>query len=262
MPLRELQDGIMNALLGASLEPALELMATRATAEQRLSVYRNNTRANFLASLRSSFPAIWRLVGEDYFRYIAKQFQTRHPSRSGDLLHIGRPFPDYLAQLHRADEYAYLGDVARLEWLCQEALLAADHAPLDLQKLQTVAPSDYDTLCFELHPTLRLYASRYPALRIWETNVGTTEPEIIDLGSGSDCLALMRYRLELKFYRLSHGEHCFLQALQQGENFATALQSGGDDAAFDAGAALRRFAAAAAIVDCHSTYRTARVPRP
>jgi hypothetical protein len=191
------------------------------------------------------------LVGEDYFRQIAGAYHRLYPSRSGDLLHAGRDFPGFVATLHDADEYRYLADVARLEWLCQEALLAAPHAPLDLDRLRLIAPTAYDALRFELHPAVRLYASAYPALRIWEANVASdAEPELIDLTAGADCLAVTRLGLELKFYRLGSGEYAFLGALQCGTVFSTALEAGsGCDADFDAAAALRRFVAAEVIVD-------------
>ncbi len=102
-----------------------------------------------------------------------------------------------MRELHAGDEFDYLADVARLEWLIQEALLAADHAPLDLAKLAALDPGAYDELRFELHPTLRLFSSPYPALRIWEANAHAAEPEPIDLGSGAVRMAVMRSRLQL-----------------------------------------------------------------
>jgi len=251
--LRELQFNVMDALLAGSSECALALIARPSEAASRLGVYRNNVQSNFQDALRSSFPAIWRLVGEDYFRQAARGFQRRRPSRSGDLLHAGRLFPEYLAELHGADAFSYLADVARLEWLIQEALLAADRAPLDLQSLAGVAPFAYDALRFEVHPSLRLFESRYPAVRIWEANLGSdAEPETIHLESGGDRLAVMRYRLQLKFHQLSFGEHSFLDSLGRGDSFAAAVDRGAEsDPAFDASAALQRFVAVEAIVDFH-----------
>jgi hypothetical protein len=251
-PLRDLQLEFMDALLGGALASAAALLAPGGAPVERLGLYRNNVRTNFVDSLRSSFPVTWRLVGEDYSRQVALEFHASHPSRSGDLLHVGQAFPGYLATLHQ-HEYRYLGEVARLEWLCQEALLAAERAPLDLEKLARVPPTAYDGLRFELHPALRLFESPYPALRIWQANVASAaEPELIDLDCGADCLALMRERLELKFHRLSRSEFCFLAALHTGASFSAAIE-GADacDAEFDAGAALRRFVAAEAIVDFH-----------
>jgi hypothetical protein len=254
--LRSLQTDFMDAILSGEFEGVTPLLAAGHGAghpapARRLAVHRSNVRANFLDSLHSSFPALWRLVGEDYFRQIAGAYHRSHPSRSGDLLHVGRDFPDYVATLHHADNYRYLADIARLEWLCQEALLAAPHAPLDVDRLRLIAPGAYDALRFELHPAVRLYASAYPALRIWEANVASeADPEPIDLDCGADCLAVTRRGLELKFYRLAPGEYAFLGALQSGLEFGAALDAGsGCDVEFDAAAALRRFVAAEVIVD-------------
>jgi hypothetical protein len=250
--LRELQTRVLDALLAASPESAIPLIAGfGGPAAARLGVYGNNVRGNFADALRSSFPVVWRLVGADYFRQTAREFQRHHPSRSGDLLHIGTCFPEYLAGLHLDDEFSYLGDVARLEWLVQEALLSAEHAPLDLQKLARVAPAEYDALWFELHPALRLFESRYPVLRIWEANVTSdAEPDTIHLHSGGDRLAVARSRLQLQFHRLSAGEHRFLSSLSRGETFAAAVALAADgEPGFAASAALQRFVAAEAVVD-------------
>jgi hypothetical protein len=249
--LRELQLHVMDALLSGGLAPVTGLIAaTDAAAERRFRVYANTVQANFRDALQSTYPAVRRLVGEDYFRQTAREFQHRHPSRSGDLSHCGQGFPNFLAHLHSDDAFSYLADVARLEWLIQESLLAAEHAPLDLASLARVPPAAYDGLRFELHPSLRLFESRYPTLAIWEVNVGSdAEPPTIDLRSGGDLIAIVRHRLQLQFHRLSAGEHCFLRACTCGECFKAAVDCGREaDAAFDASAALQRFVAAEAVV--------------
>jgi hypothetical protein len=257
--LREVQVHVMDALLGAGLAPMTTLIAgPRAGAERRFGVYANTVQGNFRDALQSTYPAVRRLVGEDYFRQTAREFQRRHPSRSGDLLHCGQGFPNFLAQLHADDDFTYLADEARLEWLIQESLLAAEHAPMDLASLARVPPAAYDDLRFELHPTLRLFESRYPALAIWEVNVGSdAEPPTIDLRSGADLVAIARHRLQLQFHRLSAGEHCFLHAIARGECFSAAVDCGGEgDSTFDASTALQRFVAAEAVVAFTSTVKT------
>jgi hypothetical protein len=257
--LRELQAQVMDALLGAMSPAVTALIAgPPARAERRFGVYANTVQGNFRDALHSTFPAVRRLVGEDYFRQTAREFQRHHPSRSGDLLHCGEKFPNYLAQLHPDDEFTYLADVARLEWLIQESLLAAEHPPLDLAALGRVEPAAYDRLRFELHPALRLFESQYPALAIWECNVGgDAEPPTIDLRSGADRLAIVRHRLQLQFLRLNPGEHCFLREITRGECFSAAVDCGGEaDADFDAAAALQRFVAAESVVAFTSMVKT------
>jgi hypothetical protein len=274
--LHELQRDFLRAILDDRASGAASSVRSDGiAAEQRLEVYAGNARANFSSALESSYPVIRRLVGAPYFEQCARGLQRGHPSRSGDLQPAGAMFPAYIAALHRDGEYRYLCDVARFEWLLQEALLAADHAPLDLGKLAAVAPADYDGLRFHLHPSLRLFDSPYPCLAIWQANSAAEEPPVIDLtGAPHERIAIMHSARmhgarmhgarvhgarmhgarELRFHVLSAGEHAFLTALQRRVPFAAAIETPAVGAAaveFDPGAALRRFVLAAAIVDFH-----------
>jgi hypothetical protein len=258
--LRELQSDVLRALLDGETDRAAPLIAARGIAPEHVfRVYANTARTNFIESLMLSYPAIRRLVGEDYFRQCARGFHARHPSLSGDLQPAGMRFPQYLSELHGDDEFRYLSEVARLEWLVQETLLAADHGPLDLAKLRAVLPNDYDDLRFHLHPSARLFASEFPCVKVWEANVGSdAEPELIDLGAGPDRALLVRNSGQLQCHRLSHGELRLLQSVLAGERFAAAVENGVNggeldaargDGAFDAAAALQRFVLAGVIVD-------------
>ena len=250
--LRELQSGFMHALLEGEPDRAAPFIAPQGIAvAHRLGVYTSNARSHFIESVISSYPAIRRLVGDDYFRQCARGFHTRHPSRSGDLQPAGTRFPQYLSELHGNDPYRYLGDVARLEWLIQETLLAADHAPLDLAKLARVAQVDYDELRFYMHPSARLFASEFPCWAIWDANAGSdAQPEPIDLRAGPDRLLLVRNTGQLRFHRLSLGEQAFLHSVQAGGSFATAVERGAAHCGFDAATALQRFVVNGAIVGC------------
>jgi hypothetical protein len=250
--LRELQTQVLRAVLGGDDGPASQLVVARGIpAARRLGIYANNARVNFLESLRTSFPAVLRLVGEDYFHQCVRGYQGRHPSVCGDLQYTGGRFADYLSELHADDEFRYLGDVARLEWARQESLIGADHPPLDLAKLAAVAPSEYAELRFALHPACRLFESQYPCWRIWEQNVASDgEPETIDLSSGGDRLLFTRNIVKLEVHHLSRGEFCFLTGVRDGERFGQAVELGlMADEGFDAAAALRKFVLAGAIVD-------------
>jgi hypothetical protein len=254
--LRELQRDFMRAILDdPASAAALPVVSNGIAAAQRLAVYAGNARANFSSALELSYPVVRRLVGVDYFEQCARGLSRKHPSRSGDLQPAGAPFPDYIDALHRDGEYRYLGDVARFEWLVQEALLAADHAPFDLGKLAAVAPADYDGLHFHLHPSLRLFESSFPCLAIWRANSAAEEPPLIDLNGAPDArIAIMHSGSDLRFHTLSAGEYAFLKALEAAAPFASAVAAGaaaGAAHAFDAGAALRRFVLASAIVDFH-----------
>ena len=252
--LRELQSTFMNALLGSSPESALTMLrAPGEWASTQFEVYQNNVAINFLESLRSSYPVIARLVGEDYFRQLARGLRRRNPSRSGDLLWVGRHFEAYLGELHATGEYQYLPEVARLEWLCQESMLAAQHEPLDLAKLARTAEENPDALILVLHPTARYFESRFPALRIWESNVSSLdgEPDVIDLAAGGDSLLLLRRQRTLQFHRLDTAERRFVKGLLDSTPFSALVEEcAGCDPGFDATTALQRWTSNGAIVDC------------
>jgi hypothetical protein len=251
--LRELQFEFMSAVLGGDLERAAgSIIANGVDARRRIAVYIHNAEANFLQSLRLCFPAVQRLVGEEYFRYCVGRYRDRRPSPSGDLQHAGAAFPGYLAELHGEDEFRYLSDVARLEWLYHEAETAAPHGRFDVERLASVPPCQHDRLRLRLSPSARLFAAEFPALDIWAANVGSAgEPELIDLAKGPDRLLLARpTHGQVEFHRLSIAEGAFLQQLQAEAELATAIAAATAKAPeFDAGVTLRRFVAADAIVD-------------
>jgi uncharacterized protein len=250
--LRELQLQMLDALYdGRAARGAALIDAPKPEARARYHIYRNTVRSNFSEALRSTYPVICRLVGEPYFRQIAHAFRLSHPSTSGDLQQCGERFARYLAGLHGADDYAYLADVARLEWLIQEAVLAADHQSLDLNKLASLDTAQYEVLQFTLHPALRLFSSRYPVLKIWQANTNSDiDPEPIALNFGADRVVLIRHACRLRFHRMSAGKYGFLLALEKGAAFLAAVDAAlRGDPDFDAAATLQHCVSMSAIVD-------------
>lgn len=247
--LRELQSQFMGALLDETVEKEAHWVKnSEIPTENRIGIYRGNVRANFLDALGLTFPVTRRLVGEDYFNHTARGFHRRHPSQCGDLHPAGRAFAEYLAVLHAADDYRYLKDVAAFEWLLQETLLAAEHQPLDLAKVQQTPPADYDGLKFKLHPTARLFRSEFPCWAIWRANIDETkEPDMINLDGGAECLLLLRVHGQLAIHSLTTAEARFLASLHSGAPLKAAVDCGGDD--LDATAALQRFYQQSVIVD-------------
>lgn len=200
-------------ILSAGIEPAL-----------RLGVYANNSRKSFVESLRQSFPVVLRLVGADYFYQCAVGCRTLFPSTNGDLQYAGSHFPEYLGRLHNADEYRYLSDVARFEWLRQESITSAGCAQWRPDALASQDPATYGELRFLLNPSARLFASEFPCLHIWQANADTgCVPAEIDLREGSDRLVIVRVNGCMSVHRQTVGDYEFLHAVQRGTPLGPAL---------------------------------------
>ena len=239
--LRELQRHFAAGLLETTDELATRwIRADGINPSARLAIYRNNLHAGFLKTLTLEFPVIRRLVGEDYFSQLALAFLARHPSRSGDLHHVGAPFANFLSEQFTATEFLYLADVAKLEWACQECLIAESSEPLDPQTLQDIPADAYGQLRLRLRPASRLLHSIFPVMRIWEVNQPAATDEIVDLRSGPDYVLVMRgSRLELR--RIPAGDFRLLSKFAEGHTLDSALETVlAADSQFDLGAALRR----------------------
>jgi len=243
LSLPELQMRFAATLFGDAAEPPSPwIRADGIASELRLGIYRNNLQEGFTRTLAQEFPVIQRLVGEDYFRQLGLRFLARHPSRSGDLHHIGAPFAAFLRAQFADTEYPYFADVAALEWAWQECLVAEDDRALEPQVLQAVPPRSYANLRFELHKAVRLLESGFPVARIWEVNQpGRAAAEVIDLASGPEFVLVHRLAGGAGIARLSPGEFALLCALATGKPLAAAFDTGlAREPGFDLTAALRR----------------------
>ena len=242
LSLRELQQQLAAGLLESTDQPVAQwIRADGIHPSARLAIYRNNLHAGFIKTLTLEFPIIRRLVGEDYFKKLSLDFLGRHPSRSGDLHHVGAPFPDFLTEQFAETEFSYLADVARLEWACQECLIAEDSEPLDPHSLRGIPTDAYGELRFTLRPACRLLHSVFPVLRIWELNQAEAAPdEIVDLRTGPDYLVVMRTS-RLDFCCVPAGDFRLLGKFADGHNLDSALEAVlATDSQFDLGAALHR----------------------
>jgi len=164
--------------------------------------------------------------------------------RLQDLHHIGGPLPHYLRQRYAGSEFAYFADVAALEWAREESARAADAAPLDLRGLSAVADDAAASVRFALHPGVRLVASRWPVLAIWEAHQDPGGVRGVDLGAGPEQVLLRRAASGLVLERISAAEFDLLTTLGRGEPLGAAFDAAiAADSTFDVGAALRRFVA-------------------
>jgi hypothetical protein len=211
-------------------------------AHARLAIYRNNLCEGFRNALALEFPVIERLVGQDYFRQLALSFLAEHPSRAGDLHPIGEPFAQFLRLRFENTHYAYLPDVATLEWAYQQSLVAADAPSFDPAALRDIPQNAYAQLRFTLHPACELVRSSYPVVWIWAVNQPDAGDEVVDLSSGADFVLIRRAAEGVEMRRIAAADFAILDAFSHGATLANALEIACALAPdFDLGEALQLF---------------------
>ncbi len=169
--LPELQRSFATALRDASTACAVE-------PSRNLQIYRNNSAHVFRSALEQSFPVLRKRVGDDYLRQLAHHYRERNPSHSGDLFWVGREFAAFLEQHLHGGDYAWLADLARLEWCCQEALVSVTRPAEAPACLAAFRPEELEQLAFSLQPSLRLFHSPYPVFSVWLANQGDSETPV------------------------------------------------------------------------------------
>ncbi len=227
LSLRNLQRAMAVAILQADEVEQLDCLRARtAPAARRLRVYRNNVRATLTGAIESGYPVVLRLLGAEYFQVLALRYVRDYPSRTGNLIDYGGKFPSFLETIAELQTLPYLPDVARLERLMRDAQSASEPRRMNLEALAEVPRCRYEELRFAIHPSARLFASSYPALRIWQTNQRdyAGDPQV-SLAEGGDLLLVMRRAAEIEIERLGPGEFTLLYQLEQGRNMRYACES-------------------------------------
>ena len=152
-------------LAQAILDPAARRPAIADDYGGRLNVYRNNYLITLRNALRTTFPAIKRLVGADFFAALANAVVERHPPHSPIMSQYGDAFPAFLDDFAPLSEFPYLADVARIEYARVQAYHAADGARFELRDAAAAtAALDRPSA---LHPSVHIIASAFPAHTIW-----------------------------------------------------------------------------------------------
>lgn len=196
-------------------------------AEPGWAIYRNNARQFFHSALAATYPVLRRRVGDDFFRQLAQEFRAAHPSRSGDLHGVGREFPPWLQQRLAATPYAWLADLARLEWACNESVVEPRRDALALAALGTVQQERLDDVVIGLQPSLRLVSSPFAIWTVWQANQDDAPGPAVNVTAGPEFCVCASLTEGIAVYRIDGSQFALLGALQRGESIATALASTG-----------------------------------
>ena len=238
--LAEMQSGFARALCEPDAPPPAGLAPRPVEGRsRRFDVHRNNRASSLIDALRASFPAVHRLVGDEFFRAAARAYVAAEPPRSPVLLHYGGTFGDFLDAFPPAASVLYLGDVARLEWVCLEARHARDAAPAGIERLAELAPEEAPLARLVLHPSLALIRSPWPVVSLWSVSAGEGSNPEVDMRRAEDALVL-RPRLRVLVRALPPGSFEFIRRLAGGATIASAAEcTGGAAEAFPLASRLR-----------------------
>lgn len=222
------ESALAETVAGNGLEP-----------EARLKIYRNIVFNNLTAALRTAYPAVLKLVGEEFFDGAVARYVRAYPSVSGNLQDFGARFAECLNSMPETAAFPYLADVARLEWARQRAYLAADAAPLEPSALAEVAGDKQGNLRLTLHHSVRMLESNYPVLDIWGFCQQDTDERLGLRDTGQQVL-IWRMDTQIAMQALTTAQYAFTDSLMKQDTLDSAQARASDlGSDFDVGAFLR-----------------------
>jgi hypothetical protein len=148
--------------LGAGTIEELVTPSSRMTALDRLHLYHYAYHARLVECLADDYPTVQYAIGHGAFDTLAKKYIETHPSQNPNLNYFGRSFAEFVRSQTWLDNYAFLSDLARLEWAMVEVLHAPSAPTLSLAGLQQLAPEEWPTIQMSPAPTLRFLELDFP----------------------------------------------------------------------------------------------------
>jgi hypothetical protein len=204
-------------------------------AGQRFQVYRNNVFASLIDALAETFGVTQALVGEAFFRAMAREYIVQFPPHTASLAHYGHQFPEFIGGFPPARPLPYLADVARVEQAYVAVYHSEDAQPLDMATAQSQLerPDQLAGCRFVLHPAFQVLRSDWAVVSIWAAHQGHGSLDTIDPSSAENAWVI-RSGLQVAVLATGRGDCCLVEALQAGESLqAAAGLAFSRDPAFD-----------------------------
>jgi hypothetical protein len=222
--LRDVQREFAAALRGRPNAAAAWIADDGIDAAARLRVYANNSTALFERALSLTYAVVERRVGTAFFTQLCTDYRRDYPSRAGDLHEVGRAFPAFLGARLRDTAYAWLGELAALEWAVADAAVAADADVVDTAALGAVPPDALPEARLLVAPSLRMVAATVPVLSVWRANQPDGTGDAVDLDAGPEYVIVHRNAEDVVELRpVPRAEFAFVDALARGAGLGTAI---------------------------------------
>lgn len=224
---------------------------------QRFRVYRNNVIVSLIDALADTFEVTQELVGEEFFRSMARLYAYGHPPQSRLMAFYGASFPEFIETFPPAAGLSYMADIARLEYLRVVAYHAADLPGVGADAV-AIALSDeaaLPTLGMTLHPSLAVLTSASAVVSLWAAHQGVLELSTVAPDKPETAL-ILRHGLDVEVMQIPTVAGTFINALQAGYSLGTAAMDAAlIDAEFDLVSILGLLLKKSAITALHSSRR-------
>jgi hypothetical protein len=183
---------------------------------ERISVYRNAYRIRLVESMEEDFPEVLQILGQSEFEKLTFAYLDRYPSRYWTLARVGENFARFIRSSTWVEQFPYLADLAKFEWLhieCSRALLSP---PADFSHFSKIPIQEQMGMSLVLGRTVRFFSAP------WDI------PHLIESGQPvfqSVRTVIYQSKSSIHHQILSRGEWNFLRKIQRTQTIESLLNS-------------------------------------
>lgn len=229
----DIQSDVSNALQNSDADPpqSVRSLAGNTRPVKRFNVYRNNVALSLINVLQDNFPVTEKIVGEDFFRTMARDYARDNLPQSPVMIEYGADFPGFIKAFKPAASLPYLADVASLEWARSKAFNAADRTPQTIEAMAGFSEQDIPSIGFTMHPSVSLIKSPWPIVTIWQAHQQDEESQGISklmmnkTDENGECALVIRPHLDVLIHNLTPSTYGFLQSLNDKQTFGEAVEN-------------------------------------
>lgn len=200
--------------------------------KDRLGVYHNNIIGSMVEVLMENFPITTALVGEDFFKTMARHFCFDTPPTTPVMHHFGAGFDAFIRDYAPAQKLPYIADMASFDYAMNAAYYAANDTPLTPQSLGAIPPDALADTLLPLRAAATLLQSPYPLADIRAFCLNNSDSDNApqpDLTPRAYAYLISRARNNVHIAPLTADEHHMLMHLQNraplGDAVSTTLET-------------------------------------
>lgn len=243
MSLAGFQEAFSRALYSAELDPELvsqipHLAASPRTLQQ-FAAYRERALQGLENILRSVYPTLAAVMGEEAFSRTARAFLLQRAPHSVDPVVIAEPFGNFLDLYAAEDNLPHLPDLATLDYGCFKARQAIEASAMNTRIFTDLSPEQLAARRIQLHPACFWMSSPYAIYDIWRFHHSpySSKPLALDIPQE---VVIIRPQLNVEVHRVDVGLVKVLDAIDAGETLnSSLLQGSAADPEFNAVAAIQ-----------------------
>lgn len=222
--LREIQGSLMRDIYAGERQTASLLDHNIDNAAERIDIYHNNTLLGLTGTLANIYPVTQKIVGEGFFKTVARFYIKDRPLDSGNRNGFGHDMSLFLKNFEPAKNLPYLPDIAAIESAFFLAGIAPDRRFLSAEDIGRRSIASPDGFKVDLHPSAQIVAQSYNGLQIWQEHKKENIGEIELVKKHHTVLCWRDQNHDVFFKAVSEDVERLLEALFQYEPFSKALE--------------------------------------